>query len=142
MNAELHYRTDIDEYKERTLHETNSNNKFAENLTECNDSFNGTGDNSNCGDNLAIDLESCFDNGVHDSKSELTISLAWDNLVKDMAEFARTKGGKIKSAEICTTSYLEKEAKIMINEQSPTFNPIEKLAQLELHECLHGQWAI
>ena len=102
--------------------------------------MNGTQDDSNCGDNLAIDLGICFDNGVNDSKSEQTISLAWDNLVKDIAEFVRTEGGKMKSAKIRTASYLEKEAKRMNRKQSPTCNPIEKFAQLELHERLHVQY--
>ena len=55
-------------------------------------------------------------------------------------EYNQTKGGKIKSEQIILDNQLEEEAKRLIREQNPSCNPIEKLAQLEMHERLHCQY--
>ena len=55
-------------------------------------------------------------------------------------EYNQTKGSKIKSEQIILDNQLEEEAKRLIREQNPSCNPIEKLAQLEMHERLHCQY--
>ena len=77
-----------------------------------------------------------FDNGVNDDESEPTISLAVEWLKRELRELKQTNEGKIKSATIRSGDQLEEEAKKFIREQSPTCNPIEKLAQYEMHERL------
>ena len=77
-----------------------------------------------------------FDNGVNDDKSEPTVALSIELMEQELKEFKRTKEGQIKSATVRSGDQLEEEAKKFIREQSPTCDPVEKLAQYEMHERL------
>jgi len=104
-----------------------------DNNTDNNNDNNINNDNSSNKD----DTQPIFDNGVKDEWSEPTINIAMERMNAELKEFKQTDGGKIKSKTIRSAESLENEAKKMIREQSPTCDPVEKLAQYEMHERLH-----
>ena len=73
---------------------------------------------------------------MNDDKSLPIIALSIEWLERDLKEFVRAKEGKIKSATVRSGDQLEEEAKRFIQEQSSTSDPVEKLAQYEMHKRL------
>ena len=81
-----------------------------------------------------------FNNGVNGKYSRCSMTMMKGKYAIASKEYNQTKGGKIKSDQIILDKQLEEEAKRLICEQNPSCNPIEKLAQLKMHERLHCQY--
>ena len=81
-----------------------------------------------------------FNNGVNDKYSRPSLAKMKATYAELVKEYNKTNGGQIKSDQIIKGDQLREEAKRLIREQNPTCKPIEKLAQLEMHERLHCQY--